>query len=486
MSTDPSTPTALNEPVVADGIERVPFFNGRVLTAEDLKAEQDANAAARRRLGRALGAGVVDGLFVQKTSDTTVTVAAGFGLAPSGRVVELPQETEVSVVSSIEREGTAGTKGAFEDCAVQSATVTTGTGAYLLVAEPASTPRGRTPRTTLGGDGSRPGVAGECGAKRRVEGAKLRLVPFDTRDDALVPPSLADGDDSGSGDSEGGDFEGVRDLAETIAEARERGETPAPRHVSMLRNVLAHVCLRTPSALSDTASLYDTLRRQAQGEAADSASTEGPLDVLRRRARRRDAVDGLDDAVPLGLLYWSSDRIEFVDVWSVRRRVHRPDAQRPQPATARRRAEAEAALFQFQDHVADLVDELGAVQRSQLRASDYFTFLPPVGTVPIDRSNRTGLYPPTFFSGLTAREPLFLEGAKLRGLMATAPDFDAFRIQSDVLIWRYHVREDVQSGDADEPSYLVFANGFVPFAAEPQYNLSRWNYANYGPGIALR
>jgi hypothetical protein len=462
--------TALNTPIVEGGLDRIPFFNGRVLTAEDLKTEQNANADERRRLGRALGTGVVDGLFVRKTSDQTVTVESGLGLAPSGQVVELPQTTEVSVLSSIEREETAGTRGAFADCAVQSATVTTGAGAYLLVVEPASTPDGRTPRTTLGGDGA----AGDCGAKRRVEGARLRLVPLDTGNDALVPSSLADGE---------GEYD-VQNLSQKIVEARENDEEPMPKRVSKLRNVLAHVCLRTPSALADTASLYDTLRRQARGERSDPVGSEGPLDVLRRRARQ-GRVDDLDDAVPLGLLYWSSDRIEFVDVWSVRRRVHPPDPRRPVPATARRRAETEAAVFQFQAHLGDLVRALSRSQRDWVRAPDYFAFLPPVGTVPIERTDQNGLRPSVFFEGLTARDPLFVEGGTLRSLLYEASRYDALRMHPDRLLWQYHVREDVQARGGS-PSFVMFSNGFVPEAADPQYNRSRWDYANYGPVVAGR
>lgn len=495
MNTDNSEQSALGEAVVNGGLERIPFFNGRVLTAEDLKTEQDANAVERRRLGRALGGGVVDGLFVRKTSAATVTVEPGFGLAPSGHVVHLPREVEVSVVSSIEREATTGTQGKFEDCAVQSATITTGAGAYLLVAEPASKTRGRTPRTSLGGDGSRQGVAGECGAKRRVEGAKLRLVPFDTGDEALVPPHLADGDASDNGDSESDGFEGIRTLAEHVVEARERGEAPTPRFVSLLRNVLAHVCLRTPSVLNDTASLYDTLRRQARGktpsasESTRQAESEGPFDVLRRRARQRDRVDDLDDAVPLGLVYWSSDRIEFVDAWSVRRRIHRPAPQQPTPATARRRAETAAAIYQFQDHVADLIKEFASYELDWLRVMDHFAYLPPVGIIPISTDRREGFLESNFFKGLATRNrrPPFIEGEILQGLMEDALRYKSFRVDSDRLTWRYRVREDVQTeGEDDAASFLVFTSGALPYAADPQYNLSRWDYANFGPGVASR
>lgn len=454
-------PIALNVPVVDGGLKRIPFFNGRVLTAEDLQTEQQAHAAERRRLGRALGTGVLDGLFIERKNDTTVTVRPGNALAPDGRVVELPDETDVSVVSSLEREETAGTRGKFEDCATQTATVTTGTGAYLLVVRPAAKTEGRVPQTRLGGDGA----AGACGAKHRVEGAALSLVHLDTDDEDLVPAPIQ---------------KSVQDTMRDVEKALEEGAPPASSTKSMLRNLLAHACLRTPQALGETADLYTALRDAAQGEAGpNSDDPAGPTDV-------QAYSDVGPCAVPIGLLYWAQDRILFVDNWSVRRRIHRAAPDRPPTATARRRAETEAAIYQFQDHVADLVRRHTVNERAQLRVRKHFAFLPPLGIVPIERSTQDGLHPSAFFDGLTARDPVFVERGKLRELMSEAAQFDAFRIDPELLIWRYHVREDVQSsGGVELPAFVLFTSGFVPYAATPQYNLSRWNYGSYGPGVTL-
>jgi hypothetical protein len=463
MSND--SPKALNTPIVDGGLQRIPFFNGRVLTAEDLQTEQMASATERKRLGRALGTGVLDGLFVHKGSGdppTTVTVESGLALAPSGHVVQLPEETDLSVVSSIEREETAGTKGKFADCARQTATVTTGSGAYLLVVRPAAKTQGRVPQTRLGGDGA----AGACGAKHRVEGATLSLVRLDTDDKNLIPSPIQDKVRSLRGDIE----DVLGDPSKTLA----------PSNVSRLRNLLAHACLRTPQALRETTDLYDTLRAQSRGSATD---TNGPVDELRDRGGEKNG--GLEDAVPIALLYWAQDRILFVDNWSVRRRVHRSDPQRPAPATARRRIETEAAIYQFQDHVADLVRRLGFRERAQLRANDFFRFFPPFGTIPSEQESRDGFDRHEFFNGLATRESLFVEGGTLPNLVSEATRFDSLRIDTESLIWRYHIREDVQSGEGEEPSFVVFTSTFVPHAADPQYNLARWDYANYGPGVAL-
>jgi hypothetical protein len=465
-------PTDLNIPITEGGLRRIPFFNGRVLTAEDLETEQNANAVERKRLGHALGTGVVEGLFVDRVDDgsddppTTVTVEPGLALAPSGRVLELPSGVELSVVSEIDREATAGTKGQFAGCSAREVVMTSGTGPHVLFAEPASEPEGRTPRTRPGGDGS----AGECGAQHFVEGAQLRLVPLDTGDPDLVPESLQ---------TERGERLEIEDKLDGDADSREK-------HVSKLRNILAHVCLRTPLALTETVSLYDTIRRQARGERSGLVGSDGPLDVLRQRVRTPDGGDDLDDAVPLGLLYWSGDRIVFVDVWSVRRRVHRPDPQRPVPATARRRAETEAAIFQFQDHLVDLRQRLGFSERVRLSAENGFLYLPPFGTIPNEEGDRAGFDVYSFFDTLSTREYLYVEGTTLRNLVSEATQFDSFRTDTNQLVWRYRVREDVQSGDDKHPSFVAFTSGFVPHAAEPQYNLSRFGYATYGPGVALR
>lgn len=473
-----NAPIDLNARVLGDGaLERVPFFNGRVLTAEDLQAEQDANAAERRRLGRALGPGVLKGLFVRSGStDETVTVEPGLGLAPSGRMVHLPREVEVSVVSNIEREATTGTKGKFEDCAVQSGTITTGAGAYVLFGEPASKTEGRTPRTTISGDGA----AGECGAERRVEGARLRLVHLDTGDEDVVPTSLAEGD----GDDT------INGLAGTIVAAREQDETPAPNHVSKLRNLLAHVCLRTPSALTDTASLYDTLRRQARGETSDPVGADGPLDVLRRRARQRDRVDDLDDAVPLGLFYWSSDRIEFVDSWSVRRRIHRPDPQQPAPATARRRVETEASIFQFQRQMAEIADQVGRGGVVDVRMTDYFRYLPPVCLIPrVNSAGTPGVLPDTFLRGYPARSPVYTEGRRATRLMEQALGAAPIDLRQRTGLRTYYLRENDAGRNVPEtvpgplpeapiPS-LLLADGSLPFIGDPRFDLAHVHHAHF-------
>ena len=53
---------ALQDPIVDDGISFTSYFNGRLLSSEDLARDQQGNREARRRLGQAIGEGVAFGL----------------------------------------------------------------------------------------------------------------------------------------------------------------------------------------------------------------------------------------------------------------------------------------------------------------------------------------------------------------------------------------------------------------------------------------
>ncbi len=498
MSNDSSTP--LNTPILEGGLERIPFFNGRVLTAEDLQTEQHGNAEERRRLGRGLGTGVLEGLSVRRRSGdppTTVIVEGGLGLAPSGRVVELPQRTIVSVVSEAKRTQTVGTEGQFEDCSTQNVTVTSGTGAYVLVLEPASDTEGRVPRTRLGDNGR----GGACGAKRRVEGARVCLVGFNPPD--LVPAEVG---------------RAVQNRSNAVVEAREDGGEPDAADLSMLRNILAHICLRTPSSAGEATPLADASRGRT------AVGARGPVDELRRRG------DFSDDAVPLGLLYWSRDRIEFVDMWAVRRRVHRSTASGLSPATDRRRAEAEAAVFQFHRHL-DVLRERGGPVRHEA-ADKHFAYLPPFGIIgegptiarpqeldpsfgipivlPGDRyvprrtrmmgetetaasasAQREAQLPelPSFFDSLTVTGPSFVEPQRLRALMDEGLQYPPLSINPAFppdprdpddpgpLAWAYLLAPNVTE-DAEETPVL-FTTGYAPFFGDAQFNVSRANQSTF-------
>ena len=75
--------TQLLEPILTNGIRQTNFFNGRLLTATDLRDQQAANRRQHEQLGRALGAGIVSGLDVVADNGlpNAPTVRVGKGLA---------------------------------------------------------------------------------------------------------------------------------------------------------------------------------------------------------------------------------------------------------------------------------------------------------------------------------------------------------------------------------------------------------------------
>jgi len=87
--------------VAAAGIRRVNFFNGKLLTAADLRDEQTYQIERRRLYNRALhGPGVVDGLQLRLEdigAAPAVTVNRGFALDPRGREVILSDPLTLAI-----------------------------------------------------------------------------------------------------------------------------------------------------------------------------------------------------------------------------------------------------------------------------------------------------------------------------------------------------------------------------------------------------
>jgi len=67
----------LAETITDGGIHLTNFFNGRLLTAEDLRAEQSANRQQHQQLGRAIGEGIITGLQVQQAASITPVASTG-------------------------------------------------------------------------------------------------------------------------------------------------------------------------------------------------------------------------------------------------------------------------------------------------------------------------------------------------------------------------------------------------------------------------
>jgi hypothetical protein len=188
--------------------------------------------------------------------------------------------------------------------------------------------------------------------------------------------------------------------------------------------------------------------------------------------------------VPLALLYWTTQGIQFVDMWSMRRRLTRPaTATRWSPFIDDRRvSQGEAMFLQFQDEI-DTLRAPGAVPESVV-ATQYFSYLPAAGILPLAgmRASR-GFDYLQFFSGLTYNKPVFIEGTKMEPLIRTSLAYLPIELRSKELIWLYMVRENMQAIDKSTSSppqpYLLFASGHIPYQGDAHYDLARWDYSNY-------
>lgn len=162
------------------GLKWPHYVNGRLLTAQDLRAGQDAVLGRDSWLGQAVGSGVVSGLEVTGSPGSSVLhVSPGTGVSPGGTAVHLdtPAMLALTVVST-----SAPLDGAlFADCRpATTETVAPTAGAYLLTMAPASRYAGKVPVA-----GSPTAVMPTpCASRWQVEDvvfAAIRLDEFDTK-----------------------------------------------------------------------------------------------------------------------------------------------------------------------------------------------------------------------------------------------------------------------------------------------------------------
>ena len=426
----------LLEPLLDGGIANTNFFNGRLLSAEDLRAEQKAGRQQRAQLGSAVGAGVVEGLWVERAATggelaAVLRVSAGLALNRGGQSLALPADTEVALVRAPDAAGADA--GLFVPCLPPSQTaVVAGAGVYVLAISPASGYTGRAPTSGLGDTGlSSPG----CGSRYAVEGVQFKLASLDVNKLGLPP--------------------------ETVAEIAQLMEATDAESGSKLRNVLAHLCYGD-----------EELRRRAHDifdPSAVDSSEYGALDALRRQG-------GLTDCdVPLALLYWTTGGIQFVDAWAARRAPAAPSsAGRFAPFVAERRVrEAEAMFLQFQEQLR--VTYADEPNLNQMVASKRFAYLPPVGLLPLNGPGGTpGFDYQKFFAGLSYRPPHYVEGAVAEPLMRLALNYGPVSVARREPLWLYQVLD----GTTPRP-YLIFVTAYVPFQAETRFDFVRWNFSRF-------
>jgi len=449
MSAQAITDLHLAEPAVA-GLGSPNFFNGRLLTGEDLAAEQAVGRAADEALARLHGPGVGHGLDVTLEDPgaggvPAVRVAAGAAVTAAGAMLLLETSARLELRATPPPKGTATS--AFAQCTPAAPVAAGQAQLHLLTIGPAAP--AALGRARIVGLGDEPAP---CAVDRIAPAVQFRLRPFAVP----LPPGLA----------------------------------------TRLRNHVAALLL------GDIGEARTALADNPTGPAG-----EGLLERL------RGSCYGAEE-VPLAVVRWptAADGVEFVDQWSARRRCHQPGAYPPLGVTAaeRRAVLAEARLAQFQAHLADIV--LASRVRRVL-ARDHFVSLPPAFVLPVralftlptlatlpDRdilpvSTRPlgpfglsvrlppfsfgGFDPAVFLGGLTVRREAWVEGARVGELLAAAaqhPAVDTTAERTEAL-WFHRIR---RTGPGFQSAlHVLVVSGHVRYAANAQYDLAHFDQANY-------
>jgi hypothetical protein len=417
----------LTETIAEDGIPWVNFFNGRLLSGEDLSSDQNSYRRGHRRLGQALGEGVAFGLEVavpqgvNTLAAPSVEVRPGLAVNRQGQTLALAQPAVVALTRPTDGGGNNQSAEGFDDCLpLQAGNYVAAAGVYLLTIAPARAGQGRAPVSGLDN------LTARCNTRYNVEGVQFRLLQLD-----LDPGVLGD--------------------------------------ANRLRNLVAYRCFGVTS-----------LTRPSFHSRVLDAPPESTrlLDALRPRLLT-------DRDVPLAVLSWTTaGGINYVDTWAVRRRVFEPAAsgQWDWLIGDGRRAEAEAMFLQFREHAAWLCTTASNPQT--LVATEHFYYLPPAGIIPLAHADAPkGFDREQFFRGLTVRAPVFIEGARVEQVLRQSLSYSPLNLGSGELIWLYEVRENAQDIDgrvAVPPQpYLMFTSGHMPFYGEARFDLSRWDYSNY-------
>jgi hypothetical protein len=349
-----STIEQLLQPVFEGGIRSVNFFNGRVLSGEDLSDEQEAQRRARRLLGRAVGEGVAFGLGVSEAAESSttqfpvITIEPGLAVNRSGQTLRLGERTQVGLVRRDDSPTFEQLGVTFRDCSpLRPQLYVAAESVYLLTVAPAEGREGRAPTSGAGN------VPAAFNTRYLVEGVQFRLI------EAVNASNLGD--------------------------------------INTLRNRVAYLCYGADSA-----------RGVAVNPFGPSLDSYGLLDSLRG--------DILTDCeVPLALIYWSNVRgIGFIDTWSVRRRLTRTAHSEAWNSLVgdRRTSESEAMVLQFQDQIADMLKNT-SVPLNTVAAGQFFHRLPPAGLLPLARGRFNGINPTTFFGGHAPRQAGFYRGSAL-------------------------------------------------------------------------
>jgi hypothetical protein len=413
--------TDLFTPILNDRTRSVRFFNGRLLSGEAMTDEQGGQRVARELLAQAVGDGIAQGFEVKEAAGSSTTLSPVVAI---GSGVAINRRGEILLLAAD-----------TEVKLVRPAHPSTAPASLFQTCTPPQqgvyvadsgvyllTACSIGAANGLAQAGGLGGIQASCNAKYIVDAVQFRLLELPV--DSSV-----------------------------LSDAR-------------ARNLIAYRCFGVDHLLDF---------------ARDPFGTAGEPHTLLDDVRATKQLTDCD--VPLALMYWTATGgIQFLDMWSVRRRVTKTNAPAHPLLTDRRLATAEAMIEQLGEQVGQL--RAKGLLTPSLSASSTFRYLPPAGLLPLATGGLPGIHQDSFFSGQTTRGPAFLAGAALRHLLVAALDYPPVDLQSPDVIWLYLGVENFQAvnavGGSNRPQgFLAFASGHVEYAANARFNLSLWDYANY-------
>lgn len=403
-----SSQIKLKQPIINGSLRATNFFNGRLVTGADMTREQVARREAVWRVGKAVGEGIVYGLEVEKDSNTGATPA-------------------VTV-----RKGLAVSR-----C-----------GQALYLAEDTSIDLLQ--RFGAGDEASK--IFGDC--QPLAVGSYMAGFGFYLL--VLSPAESSEGSAPTSGLNNTFSACNTDVILETVQfnllpiEAFVKSGAPSGNR---LRNFIAYRCF---GATKSANFFKDPL--------GFAISSYGLIDELRGKL-----ISNSD--VPLAIINWTSEGVQFVENWSVRRRISQRDNDKDwtQIIKDRRSSETESMMMQFADQI-ETIESEGANLPS-IVAKDYFRYLPPAGILPVTIPGTVGKpgFLPTVFFGAKYSAPAELDGDLLPVLLGQSLSHEPIDLDSTTdKIRLYYVKENAAApAGSNIRKALVFARHSLPYMGKP-------------------
>lgn len=396
----------LLEPVLRDGIKQLNYHNGQVLSAEQLKEDQQFHRQRDWLLGKSIGDGVLQGLFVEKDPALTresekifvVKVDRGTAINRLGQVLHL--EAPVSIHLVKQKEAQSARAGLFAACdKTPAGTILTNQGLYLLTVLPASGFSGRIAHFEETAFGV---TQVDCLSKYAVEGVLFRLLRI-----------------------------------------------PAPDNTSkeQLRNLAAHACLGTVPWEEIGKNLIDFA----------TGKNDLPRTSIIQALRSNGTLD--DCEVPLALISWEADILHYIDCWAVRRALSfsRSRLGLPLAFSGVKMPCGEAAFLQFQAQMEDIRSALSNAALEALQVDQNFRYLPPAGLVPVNSTAGKGVNLKQFWGSHVRGYPDVLDPQQWRAILNESLDEDPIDLSEPGYIHLYSLKENQDDSGGDLPRFVLFA-----------------------------